>query len=239
MNSEMKFERFFVKKEISEKEKGGLDFKKEVEQFEKKSEKLKFLISYIDKSIFPENPLPIEEKENLRMFSPEKKIVSLKARYGFVKEGEKIKEEKYEINKKELDKSDLSVETLFNLAIHEIRHRIQEAKRRRGEELQIFTEKDFLEILETVPEIKSLEIQKYLEDRKKLFKKGELFDFHKEIDAIIVGTLAEALFRKKENLTTILDVAKSDDKEKMLERIKENKQEFLESITSKIKEGFI
>lgn len=151
-----------------------------------------------------------------------------------------IKEEKYEINKEELDKARLSIETLFNLATHEIRHRIQETKKREKSDFQVFTEKDFLNLIEMIPEFESLKeyqkIQKYLEIKKKLAKTTE--KFNNEIDAIIVGTTAEILFRKGENITLILEIVKSDKKEKILEILKENKIELLESISSKIKEGF-
>jgi hypothetical protein len=232
----MELKKIFNTKPFRQKE----NLEKKIEQFEKNSEKLKFLISNIDKSVFPENPLPIEEKK-FQKVSPGDEVISLRARYSFIIEEGNIKEEKYEINEEELDKGHLSIGTLFNLTIHEVRHRMQEAKKREKSDFQTFTEKDFLNFLEIVPEIKSLKdytkIQKYLEIRKKHAKNTE--KFNKEIDAIIVGTTAETLFRKGENITIILETVKSDNKEKFLEIIKENKKELLESVSSKIKENFI
>lgn len=126
----MKFEKFFTPEINRNQQKEDLDLEKKLEQFERNSEKLEILISNIDSFIFSENPLPIEKKKNIREALLERESISFKARYGCIEEGDK-KEEKYEINKKELDKSRLSIETIFNLAVHEVRHRIQRFEERK------------------------------------------------------------------------------------------------------------
>ncbi|MBU4274434.1 hypothetical protein KKE19_01325 [Patescibacteria group bacterium] len=228
-------------KEIIREEQESLDLEKEVEKFEKNSEKLKFLISTIDKLTFPENPLPVEENENIGGVLPDGKIFPFRARYSFSEKDGRVIKENYEVNNVELDKRHLEFGIFLSLAVHEVRHRVQWTKEREKTEFEIFTENDLSDFLGETSEIRSLKnyskIQRYLEIRKDLAGDSESFD--KEIDAMIIGILAEILFKKRKDISTISGFVKSDDKEKILKEIGENKKELLEVISSRIEGNFL
>jgi predicted site-specific integrase-resolvase len=126
----------------------------------------------------------------------------------------------------------------FNLAVHEIRHRVQIFKKLKGEKFEIFTKEDFEKFMEEnfsefIKE-KGYEIfKKYLESKEKTS------DINEEIDAILIGTACEILFRKEKiSMNDILKLINSDKKEEILEIIKKNPEWINEVFIPKLKNKF-
>jgi len=218
------------------------DLEEEVKKLEKPSQRVEFLLSKIDNLIFPNKPISVEKLQQLIVEG-----IPVRACYSFDLEidkntqEKKIKDEKYRINEEFLDTREIDIPTCFNIALHEIRHRIQKFKEIIKEEnFEIFTKKEFENFIkENLPQIINEEdykiIIKYLDFKEKI---GGIDD---EVDAILIGTACETLFRKEKEipLSKIIEIMKNDKKEEVLEIIKNNLEIFLkEVIPSKIKSRF-
>jgi hypothetical protein len=242
----MEFEKKFGQPVGEEAEKREIftlkELEEEVKKLEKPSQKVEFLLSKIDNLLFPEKPIPVEKLPQLIIEG-----VPIRARYSFIFEidentqEKKIKEEKYEINEEFLNRREIDIPTCFNTALHEIRHRIQKFKKIiKKEKFEIFTKEELENFIkENFPQLMDEEnytiIRKYLEFKE---KKG---DINEEVDAILVGTACEILFRKEKEipLSKIIEIIGSDRKEEILKIIKDNREIFLEEvIPSKIKSRF-
>jgi hypothetical protein len=241
----MEFEKKFRQPVGEEAEKREIftlkELEEEVKKLEKPSQKVEFLLSKIDNLLFPEKPIPVEKLPQLIIEG-----VTTRARYSVIFEvnentQEKKIKEKYEINEEFLNRREIDIPTCFNTALHEIRHRIQKFKKIiKKEKFEIFTKEEFENFIkENFSQLMDEEnytiIRKYLEFKE---KKG---DINEEVDAILVGTACEILFRKEKEipLSKIIEIIGSERKEEILKIIKDNPEIFLkEVIPSKIKSGF-
>lgn len=234
---------------------GNLDLevlKNKIEELKLNSERLRFLIQLIHRLVFLEEPPTIEEsKDSTKEASGEGKIPSARARYiveYIESEGRPtlMAKERYEIVTEELNRLPLDIEALFNLAAHEVRHRVQflksmpteVEKRAQERKWEIFSEEDLDIFLKSHPAVAQqltsnpLFMQKYSEIKRRVTANQQEFD--RELDAMIVGLLAEMLLSEN-RLNEAIEMIKNADREVILEKLEKYIDKILRVILLRLK----
>ncbi len=121
---------------------------KEIEKLENSSEKLRRVLKFIDKNIFPENPLPVKIVKEIKS-KYEKKIPAAQHYFDEGKKGEMLNEH-YQVNER-INEKEKNFDDIIEVAIHEVRHRVQHTF-----PIELFTRDNWKKFEEKYPSLKLL-----------------------------------------------------------------------------------
>jgi hypothetical protein len=173
---------------------------KEIEKLKDFSEKLKRILELVDKNVFPENPLSVKIVREIKS-KYENRIPAASHYFDEGKKGEMLNEH-YCVNK-EIDKKDYELNDLIEVAIHEVRHRVQHT----FSSVELFARDNFKEFENKYPVLKLLE--------ERLPKNLSSNDF----DACIVENLSSFLRKNGVSLSEISESIISKNPKEIFENI--------------------
>ncbi len=171
-----------------------------IEKLEKNSEKLEELLRLIDGYSFPGNPLPVrigrgkvekvEEKDGGNILKVKGEAGLRRSKWG---------KEFYEVNQA-IDRENLrdfyNLEKLIGIAVHEVRHRVQNLPRELLNEANFQNLKNFKNLEKEYPILETLLKAFYESLPKKMKSEKQRVYRQREFDAEMVEHLARILWKK-------------------------------------------
>ncbi len=175
----------------------------ELESLEADSAKLEWLLNFVDSHVFPQDPIPVKPMK-------EKSKSTCLLHFDRDKEGGFINQY-YAVNKEKVDGRKNKLESLIEIAIHEVRHRVQREK-----DIKRITRKSFREFDNKYALFKDKDGRKLSDIIDEIYPNFGLYQY----DAKLIGIVSQVLFRKGVSLKDIVEKIVRPDAKMVMENLR-------------------